>query len=86
MPALVISNLPEDLYGRLRTAAAVHRRSVSQEVLSALDTAFPEPAPETHSAAESTLSWLREQVWPNVIPDDRHPDEIIGYDAHGRPG
>jgi len=86
MPTLVIRNLPEDLYGRLKTAAAVHHRSVSQEVISALGTALPPRASVTDTSPETTLSWLQEQVWPNVIPDDRSSDEIIGYDEHGIPG
>jgi len=33
MPTLVLRNVPDDLYGRLKQAAADHRRSMAQEAI-----------------------------------------------------
>jgi len=33
MPALTLKNIPDDLYHRLKEAAAAHRRSLNSEIL-----------------------------------------------------
>jgi plasmid stability protein len=84
MPTLVLRNVPDDLYQRLKETAAEHRRSMTQEAIVSLRTALeglgqPPPKPPM----EETLDWLRREVWSLPVRDQRSDDEILGYNAHG---
>lgn len=37
MPAITVKNIPDDLYQRLRSAAAIHHRSINSELLVCLE-------------------------------------------------
>jgi plasmid stability protein len=86
MPTLVLRNVPETLHSKLKTAAAAHHRSMTQEAIVALGTALDVPSPQAKPSVEDTLAWLDAEVWPCLNDDPRTPDQIIGYDAHGLPG
>ncbi len=53
MPALTIKGLPDEVYRRLKTSAARHRRSLNSEIITCLERslAFPERRPEETVAA-----------------------------------
>ena len=84
MPTLVLRNVPDDLYGRLKRAAADYRRSMAQEAIVTLQTGLagalelpPRPT------VEESLDWLRTEVWTLPVLDRRSDDEILGYNADG---
>lgn len=84
MPTLVLRNVPEDLYQRLKETAAEHRRSMTQEAIISLRTGLDgrEERPPRPSL-EQSLDWLRSEVWSLPVLDQRSDDEILGYNAHG---
>jgi len=84
MPTLVLRNVPEDLYQRLKETAAAHRRSMTQEAIVSLRTALDglqEQPPKLD--VEDTLEWLRRELWSLPVLDRRSDDEILGYNDHG---
>jgi len=84
MPTLVLRNVPEDLYRRLKETATDHRRSMTQEAIIALQSALQgrqEPSPRPH--LDETLEWLRREVWSLPVLDQRPDDDILGYNADG---
>ena len=84
MPTLVLRNVPDDLYQRLKQTAAEHRRSMTQEAIVSLRTALEgrEQQPPRPSL-EDTIEWLRREVWTLPMLDQRSDDEILGYNDHG---
>lgn len=84
MPTLVLRNVPDDLYQRLKETAAEHRRSMTQEAIVSLRTALAaQQEPPTKPSLEDTLQWLRREVWSIPVLDRRSDDDILGYNAHG---
>jgi plasmid stability protein len=84
MPTLVLRNVPEDLYQRLKKAAADHRRSMTQEAIVSLGAAlYGLEEPPLKPSMEETLDWLRREVWSLPVLDQRSDDEILGYNADG---
>jgi antitoxin VapB len=84
MPTLVLRNVPDDLYQRLKETAAEHRRSMTQEAIVSLRTALAgQQEPPTKPSLEDTLQWLRREVWSLPVLDRRSDDDILGYNAHG---
>ncbi len=84
MPTLVLRNLPDDLYGRLKQAATHHRRTMAQEAIVTLQSGL-EGAPDLprRPSVEESLDWLKTEVWPLPVLDRRTDDEILGYNDHG---
>jgi antitoxin VapB len=84
MPTLVLRNVPDDLYGRLRQAAADHHRSLAQEAIVALQFALLGAAnPPRRLSVEESLDWLKAEVWTLPVLDRRTDDQILGYNADG---
>jgi plasmid stability protein len=84
MPTLVLRNVPDDLYQRLKETADDHRRSMTQEAIVSLRAALEgleEPPPKP--GLEDTLDWLRREVWSLPVLDQRRDDDILGYNADG---
>lgn len=84
MPTLVLRNVPDDLYQRLKDTAADHRRSMTQEAIVSLRGALlgrEEPPPKL--GLGDTLDWLRREVWSLPVLDRRSDDDILGYNADG---
>lgn len=84
MPTLVLRNVPDDLYQRLKEVAANHRRSMTQEAIVSLQAALvglqeQQPKP----TAEESLQWLKRELWSLPVLDRRSDDEILGYNEHG---
>ena len=80
---LVLRNVPDAVYRRLKAVAASHRRSMNQEAILALQAGLPgEPPPLRPTAAES-LQWLEREVWILPLLDARSAEEILGYGEDG---
>ena len=86
MPTLVLRNVPIELHGRLKSAAAAHHRSMTQEAIVTLSAALGTWAPQARPSPDETLACLEDEVWSRPNDDPRTSDQIIGYDAHGLPG
>jgi len=83
MNTLVLRQVPDGLYRRLKAVAAAHRRSMNQEAILALEAGLPgEPIPQRPTADESR-HWLEQQVWTLPVLDDRSAEEILGYGDDG---
>ncbi|NBC14739.1 MAG: hypothetical protein GVY09_15670 [Gammaproteobacteria bacterium] len=83
MPTLVLRNVPDDLYNRLKETAAEHRRSMTQEAIVALRLALEGQPPPDKPSVDETLDWLRREVWSLPVLDRRSDDDILGYNAYG---
>ena len=83
MRTLVLENVSDSLYLRLKALAETHRNSISREALSLLESAIIPISDTPKPNKEETLDWLRREVWTLPILDDRNPDEIMGYNEHG---
>lgn len=83
MATLVLHDISDTLYQRLKILAEAHRHSVNQEALSVLEAALPPLNVAPKPSVEETFNWLRTEVWTLPTLDDRHPDEILGYNEHG---
>ena len=85
MATLVLRNVPDDIYHRLKKTAEEHHRSITQEAIAMLKDALackPPTAPKP--TWEEFASEMRD-FWDRLPADKRTPDEIIGYDEHGLP-
>ena len=83
MNTLVLRQVPDVLYRRLKAVAVAHRRSMNQEAILALEAGLPEsPIPKRPTLEESTR-WLEQQVWTLPVLDDRSAEEILGYGNDG---
>lgn len=85
MPTLVLRNVPDELYARLKQAAATHHRSMNQEAIVALKAALQVDQPIIKPSWEITRQWLSDEVWSRPVLDERPIDEILDYDDHGLP-
>ena len=83
MSTLVLRQVPEALYRRLKAVAAAHRRSMNQEAILALEAGLPGQPPPERPTAEESRRWLEEQVWALPLLDARSADEIVGYGDDG---
>jgi plasmid stability protein len=84
MPTLVLRNVPEDLYLRLKETAAEHRRSMTQEAIVWLGAALDGRADvSARLDLDATLDWLRREVWSLPSIERRDDDAILGYNADG---
>ena len=80
---LVLRQVPDALYRRLKAVAAAHRRSMNQEAILALEAGLPGEAPLERPTAEDSRRWLEEHVWTLPLLDGRSTDEILGYGDDG---
>ena len=83
MATLVLHDISDTLYQRLKMLAEVHRHSVDEEVLGMLEAALTPLENTPKPSVGETLNWLRREVWTLPVLDGRDPDEIIGYNEHG---
>jgi len=84
MPTLVLRNVPEDLYGRLKQAAADHRRSQAQEAIVVLESRLAGAADQScRPPVAESLDWLKVEVWSLPVFDQRTDDQILGYNVDG---
>lgn len=84
MPTLVLRNVPDELYERLKITAAEHRRSMTQEAIVSLRAALEgREEPPYRPGLEDALAWLQGEVWSLPVRDRRSDDDILGYNADG---
>jgi len=85
---LVLRQVPDSLYKRLKTVAAAHRRSMNQEAILALEAGLPTKPARARPDADTTRRWLTEHVWNlpqqgDAVLDTRSTDAILGFDDRG---
>jgi plasmid stability protein len=83
MATLILNDVSDTLYQRLKTLAEAHHQSIHQEALTVLETALAPLQDTAKPTPEETLDWLRREVWTLPVLDNRTPDEIMGYNEHG---
>ncbi len=83
MATLILNDISDTLYQRLKTLAEAHRHSVNQEALIVLEAALAPLDVVPKPKLEETLDWLRREVWTLPVLDSREPDVIMGYNEHG---
>jgi antitoxin VapB len=86
MAMLVLRNVPDDLYQRLKETAVAHHRSMNQEAIVVLKGALVREAGVTPKPTWEEFAGQVKDLWAMPVLDHRAPDEIIGYDDHGLPG
>ncbi len=86
MATLVLRNVPDDLYQRLKQTAAAHHRSMNQEAIVVLKGALTQELDVTPKPTWEEFAGQVEALWAMPVLDPRAPDEIVGYDDHGLPG
>ena len=83
MHTLVLRNVPDALMRRLKTVAAAHRRSMTQEAILALQAGLPGEPLLPRPSVEDTRAWLQQNVWNLPVGDDRSVEEILGFGDDG---
>jgi antitoxin VapB len=83
MATLILNDMSDTLYQRLKALAEAHRQSVNQEALNVLEKALAPLDDVYKPKLEETIDWLRGEVWTLPVLDSRKPDEIMGYNEHG---
>ncbi len=83
MNTLVLRQVPDVLYRRLKAVPAAHRPSMNQEAILALEAGLPElPIPD-RPTLEQSRRWLEEPVRTLPVLDGRSAEEILGYGNDG---
>ena len=80
---LVLRQVPDALYRRLKAVAAAHRRSMNQEAILALEAGLPGKPMAPRPTLEQSRLWLEQQVWSLPVLDDRSAEDILGYGDDG---
>jgi plasmid stability protein len=83
MNTLVLRQVPDALYRRLKAVAAAHRRSMNQEAILALETGLPGASMVQRPSLEESRLWLEQTVWTLPVLDQRSAEEILGYGDDG---
>jgi hypothetical protein len=83
MPTLVLRGVPDEPYRQLKQTASAHRRSMTQEAISLLESGLRISPPPAKPSADEVKDWLRREVWTLPVLDTRDSDEILGYNEHG---
>lgn len=86
MATLVLRNVPEDLYQRLKETATAHHRSMNQEAIVVLKGALVRESGVTPKPTWEEFAGQVKDLWAMPMLHHRAPDEIIGYDDNGLPG
>ena len=83
MPSLTIKNLPPDLYLRLKESAARNRRSLTNEVIVAMERQFPKRrTPEEERRLMEEIREMRERISKGRVWTE---EEITAWKREGRP-
>ncbi len=80
MASITIKNIPDELYEKLRTTAALHRRSINSEMVNCLESVLI-PKRVTIKERLQRAKWIRSKI--NI--DTIDPDEISKAISEGRP-
>ncbi|MCX7113038.1 MAG: hypothetical protein NTX45_23565 [Proteobacteria bacterium] len=80
MATLLLRNVPDDIYHRLKKTAAEHHRSASQEAILVLKDALLYEPPTAPKPTWEEFAAEMQEFWNRLPADERTADEIIGYD------
>jgi plasmid stability protein len=83
MNTLVLRQVPDALYRRLKTVAAAYRRSMNQEAILALEAGLLGEPLALRPSMDESRRWLEEQVWSLPVLDGRSAEAILGYGDDG---
>lgn len=83
MANLLVQNIPDDLYVRLKQMAEKHNRSLDQEAVQCLKAGLALEASPGEKPSWEAFAAFMQDAWAMPIADARSPDEIIGYNANG---
>ncbi len=83
MNTLVLRQVPDSLFRRLKAVAAAHRRSMNQEAILSLEAGLPGEPVAVRPSMEESRRWLEEQVWSLPVLDGRSAEAIPGYGDDG---
>jgi hypothetical protein len=83
MNTLVLRQVPDALYRRLKAVAASHRRSMNQEAILASAAGLPGAPPPQRPGVEASSHWLEQQIWNLPLQDPRGAEEILGFGDDG---
>ena len=83
MNTLVLRQVPDTLYRRLKAVVAAHRRSMNQEAILALEAGLPGEPLAVRPSMEESRRWLEDQVWSLPVLDGRSAEEILGCGVDG---
>jgi hypothetical protein len=75
---LVLQQVSDASYRRLKAVVAAHRRSMNQEAILALEAGLPGVPAQPRPSPEQTRRWLEQQVWTLPLLDPRGADAILG--------
>lgn len=79
MPGITIKNIPDELYQRLVETARTHHRSLTKEIVVALERHVGKPAQHKEALLERIRA-VRERYQPTIADAD-----IDGWKHAGRP-
>lgn len=79
MPSITLKSIPESLYRQLKDIARSHHRSLTQELVVALETYVQEPKAEKRLTLDR-IRLLRDRYRPTISDRD-----IKGWKESGRP-
>jgi plasmid stability protein len=80
MASITLKNIPEELYEKLRTTAALHHRSINSEMIHCLESSLM-PKRLTVSERLQRAKWIRSKINADKI----EPDKIARAVSEGRP-
>jgi plasmid stability protein len=83
MNTLVLRQVPDYLYRRLKSIASSNRRSMNQEAILALAVGLPGEPPPQRPDVEASRRWLEQQIWNLPLQDSRSAEEILGFGDDG---
>jgi plasmid stability protein len=85
MADLMLRDIPHDLYGWLKQRAETNHRSLHQEAIALLESLQQDATPHPHKPSAEEIMVMARQFAELPEWDQRHADEILGYDDRGLP-
>jgi len=83
MNTLVLRQVPEHLYRRLKAIASSNRRSMNHEPIVALAAGLPGEPPPQRPDVETSRHWLQRQIWNLPLQAPRSAEAILGFGDDG---
>ena len=80
---LVLRQVPDHLYRRLKAIASSNRRSMNQEAIVALAAGLPGEPPPQRPDVETSRHWLQRQICNLPLQDTRSAEAILGFGDDG---
>lgn len=80
---LVLRQVPDHLYRRLKAIASSNRRSMNQEAIVALAAGLPGEPPPQRPDVETSRHWLQRQIWNLPLQDTRSAEAVLGFGDDG---